>query len=103
MLKDRRIALEVCPTSKFVTGASSSINDRPVVDLLRSGIRIMIADDDPSTFSTNIVLELELLRAAGMISDELILVQSHGIDAAYCHSSVRDQFLTSLADVSWRH
>jgi len=48
---------------------ASSIGDHLVIGRLLSRIRITIGDDETSTFSTNIVLELELLRASGIFSD----------------------------------
>jgi len=100
MLIDREITLEVCPTSNVCTRAVESIQEHPVLKLLRAGVRISIGDDDPSTFSTNVQQELRLLSDAGMTQEEIFITQMYGARAAFCSDSVRNSLIETVQRAS---
>jgi len=102
LLKERRVTLELCPTSNVRTGAVRSFSAHPALTLLRAGIRISVADDDPATFSTDVVDELAHLVDVGMTLDEVRDVQQHGIDAAFCSPAARRELSTALQQAAPR-
>jgi aminodeoxyfutalosine deaminase len=57
LLVERRIPLEVCPTSNFLTGAASRDLPHPLVELDRAGVIVAIDADDPTLFGTSIARE----------------------------------------------
>jgi adenosine deaminase len=59
LLKERGVALEVCPTSNVLLGVASSLASHPLPALLREGLRITVASDDPALFGTDMLSELE--------------------------------------------
>ena len=57
MLAERRIALEVCPTSNMLTGAATPDLPHPLVELDAAGCVITIDADDPALFRTTLTDE----------------------------------------------
>lgn len=85
---DRRIALEVCPSSNLQTGASApwgtTIAAHPVTALLRRGFAVTISPDNRLMSGTSVRRELELLtEQAGWSRADLVTVQLHAARAAF--------------------
>lgn len=79
LLAEKRIPLEVCPTSNIRTGAldrqlgraAASIEDHPLPALFRHGIPVVLSTDDPPMFHTTLRAEYELALQMGLAADEL--------------------------------
>ncbi len=54
LLAHRGIALEVCPTSNFLTGVVSREKPHPILELDAAGCVVTVDADDPSLFRTSI-------------------------------------------------
>jgi len=63
LLRDRDVALEVCPTSNWLTNSVASTAAHPVRRLLESGVPTTISSDDPALFGIDLCHEYELLHA----------------------------------------
>ncbi len=70
-LADRKIPLEVCPTSNIRTGVYASIKDHPVRSLFESGVPLSISTDDPAFFGVTLNEELAGLRRLGFAWEEI--------------------------------
>lgn len=57
LLRERSIALEVCPTSNVCTGAVPSLDAHPLPALVAAGVPVTINSDDPPMFSTTLCAE----------------------------------------------
>ncbi|KUN35184.1 adenosine deaminase [Streptomyces longwoodensis] len=53
-LAERRIALEVCPTSNIATRAVRSLDEHPIREFVRAGVPVTINSDDPPMFGTDL-------------------------------------------------
>ena len=79
LLADRRIPLELCPTSNIKTGAldrqlrrkNATITDHPLPQLLRHGIPIVLSTDDPAMFHTTLQDEYQFVHCMGLTETEL--------------------------------
>lgn len=69
-LRDRRIALEVCPISNVMTGVVASIEQHPLPRLLEAGLTVTLNSDDPSMFGAPLTSQFELARGVFGLSDE---------------------------------
>jgi adenosine deaminase len=65
-LVERRIPLEVCPSSNVSLGVCVDLEHHPLPRLLEAGLAITLASDDPPLFSTT--LTDEYLRCAARFS-----------------------------------
>ncbi len=86
LLRDRRIPLEVCPTSNVATGLVPRFEDHPLPQYLEAGLVVTLNSDDPAMFGTS--LQEEFVRSADAFS--LTRQQVVGL----CENAIRHSFLT---------
>jgi adenosine deaminase len=60
-IADRRIPLEVCPTSNVKLGVYTDLASHPLPDLYIAGVPVTINSDDPPLFNTTLNDEVKLL------------------------------------------
>ena len=91
-LADRRVCLDVCPTSNALLGAVESLEAHPLPTLLAQGIPISLSADDPLLFSCSLLSEYELARRAFALDDhELASIA----EASIRHSTASDEHKAS--------
>ncbi len=91
LLADRRITLEVCPTSNLRTGAlarqfrkdAPSISQHPLPQLLRHGIPVALSTDDPSIFQTSLEDEYRHAQNMGLSEAELAELVSNSFTYSF--------------------
>jgi aminodeoxyfutalosine deaminase len=91
LLAERRIPLEVCPSSNLCTGAlqkqlkrpNVSLADHPLPTLLRHGIPIVLSTDDPPMFHTDLLGEYAHAAEMGLNQPELLRVSHAGFEFAF--------------------
>lgn len=59
-IRERKIPLELCLTSNYLTQAVPQISDHPFRLLTESGVITTLNTDDPGIFNTDLVKEIEL-------------------------------------------
>ena len=62
LLIDKKIPLEVCPSSNYLTQAFPKREDHPVKMLINEGVTITINTDDPGIFDYTLSEELEYIH-----------------------------------------
>ncbi len=83
-LAERRIPLEVCPTSNIATRAVATLDEHPIKEFVRSGVLVTINSDDPPMFGTD--LNNEFAVAARLLDlDERGLAElaKNGVEASF--------------------
>lgn len=84
VLAERRIPLEVCPSSNVCTRVYERLEDHPIKDLIDAGVIVTVNTDDPHMFGTNLSEEYRRLAATfGFGTDELAKLVINGIDASF--------------------
>jgi adenosine deaminase/aminodeoxyfutalosine deaminase len=86
VLADRRIALEICPTSNLRTGALASqlgddaagLAQHPMARLIRHGVPVVLSTDDPAMFHTTLGEEYQRAQEMGLTEKELEEVVAQG-------------------------
>ncbi|HLZ14277.1 MAG TPA: adenosine deaminase [Candidatus Acidoferrum sp.] len=79
LLANRRIPLELCPSSNILTGAlarqlsqeNAAIESHPLPQLLRHGVPITLSTDDPTMFHTDLATEYRHAHRMGLSESEL--------------------------------
>ena len=84
-LRERNIALEVCPTSNVCTRSVASLADHPLPALVAAGVPVTINSDDPPMFSTTLTQEY-------LIAATLLDTDADGL-AELARAAVRASFL----------
>ncbi|MDO4919342.1 adenosine deaminase [Kocuria sp.] len=87
-VRDRRIALELCPCSNLQTGASAAwgttVAAHPVTRMLRAGFTVTVSPDNRLMSGTSVSHELRLLRQeAGWSAADVVRVQRNAARAAF--------------------
>lgn len=83
-LRDRRIALEVCPTSNVRLGIVDRVEGHPIRSLVDAGLVVTVGSDDPPMFNTSRTDELFALhRNLGFTIDEIEQLILNGVEASF--------------------
>lgn len=83
-IRDRRIALEMCPTSNLQTGAATSIAAHPVTALKDLGFRVTVNTDNRLVSGTSMTREMSLLvDEAGWGVEDLRTVTVNAVKSAF--------------------
>ncbi|WP_058246405.1 adenosine deaminase [Tropicibacter naphthalenivorans] len=97
MLAEREITLEVCPGSNVFLGVFPSLDQHPIDQLRRRGVKVTVSTDDPPFFHTTMRDEyVNLAKTFGW--DEAILtdINKTAAGAAFCDQTTRDAILKKL-------
>ncbi len=102
MLRDRGVALEVCPTSNLQTGAVYSFSQHPLPDMLALGLRATLNTDDPSISDTTLTDEYRVaVTAMGISLSRIRQMVFHAVDAAFLPEGERQALREAF--VAWEH
>lgn len=93
-VRDRRIALEVCPTSNVQTGGAVSVAKHPATTLLRLGFAVTVNTDNRLQSGTSLSRELHaLVTEAGWTLDDVRTVTVTAARHAFCHEDERQDLI----------
>ena len=83
-IRDRRVALEMCPTSNLQTGAAASIAEHPITALKDLGFRVTLNTDNRLVSGTTMTREMSLLvEHAGWTVADLRTVTVNALKSAF--------------------
>lgn len=85
-LAERRIPLEVCPTSNIATRAVDRLENHPIREMYEAGVTVTVNSDDPPMFGTTLNREYE-------IAADLLDLDEHGL-AELARNAVRASFMS---------
>jgi adenosine deaminase len=99
-VRERGIALDVCPTSNVMTRSVPSLEEHPLPALLDAGLRCTIASDDPAMFGSPLAGEYERCRSAFGFGDErLAELARNGVRASFAPDALKEEL--QLAIEAW--
>lgn len=95
LLCERRVPLEICPTSNFLTGAVSRSQPHPFLKLYEAGVPVVVDADDPALFETSIEDEYRYVAdvAGAHVLRDMI---RHAIDASFASESLKEAMRDQL-------
>lgn len=83
-LAEKRIPLEVCPTSNMCIGVFDSWEQHPMRQLYDAGIPVSVNSDDPPMFNTTLTQEYQVLvDRFGFSLDEVEDITTGAIDVSF--------------------
>jgi adenosine deaminase len=84
MAIDHGVALEMCPTSNFLTQAVATVADHPARRLLREGVRVTLNTDNPGLMAIDLTHEYEVARAELRFTDQDVRAAVvHALEASF--------------------
>jgi adenosine deaminase len=94
LLDERRIPLEVCPTSNLHTSTFSDYRSHPLPFLLRRGLLATLNTDDPSISGIDLAHEYRIAREELDLDEvELLRLQENALHAAFLTPEERAELL----------
>lgn len=94
LLAERRIPLEVCPTSNLHTSTVRDYRSHPLPALLHRGIRCTLNTDDPSISGLDLAHEYRVAsEELGLSEAEIRRLQETAVEAAFLSSEERADLL----------
>ena len=98
-LKEKQIALEMCPTSNFQTKA---VKDKyPLREFLNAGLAVTINTDNRTVSDTTLTKDLELAtRLATLSTSELITLEKTAAKASFADAATKQSILEELDEFS---
>ena len=98
MVKDKGIALEICPTSNIFLGLFKDMKHHPLPKFYDAGIKISINSDDPPFMSTTLAKEYQRVQESYQYSDETMNnITRMAIESAFVETETKQQLLTKIA------
>ncbi|MCM0605580.1 MAG: adenosine deaminase [Xanthomonadaceae bacterium] len=83
-LAEKKILLEVCPTSNWLTRAAPEWKDQPLKKFLDAGVPVSINTDDPSMFGLTLPHEFRVAREKLGISEaEINKCKEYAVQASF--------------------
>jgi adenosine deaminase len=84
LLRDKKICLEMCPTSNFLTRAVPSLEQHPLPQILRAGIPVSINTDDPGIFGVSLPNEIMNCKTKmGLSQEEIDQCMEHACNHSF--------------------
>lgn len=97
IIQKRNIAIEMCPTSNFQTGAVTQAEDYPLMRWLESGIKVTVNTDNMTVSDTCIRDEIRFLELIYGLSDiQRNLLWMNAVDAAFLSNLDKEELRTQI-------
>jgi adenosine deaminase len=96
LLAERRIPLEVCPTSNHLTGAAPAEAIHPIGALDAAGCLVTLDADDPALFGTSLLEEYRLVEQ-WLGEDAVLRFARNGIEASFAPEATKARLRTRFA------
>lgn len=97
MVKDKGIALELCPTSNIFLGLFKDMDGHPFPIFYESGIKISINSDDPPFMNTTLAQEYKRVQEAYKYSDDIMnSITKMAIESAFVDEQTRKELLNKM-------
>lgn len=97
ILKDRNIALELCPTSNIQFGLFPDYQHHPLPQFLEAGLNISINSDDPPFMSTTLGEEYKRVQTAYQYSDKtMTAITAMAIESAFVDEETKKKLRAKL-------
>jgi adenosine deaminase len=98
-LRDRRVTLDLCPTSNIQAGTFGRLADHPLPHLLRAGVPVTLSTDDRTVSDLDLVEEYHrAIDVLGLTSAELLATARHAYRAAFLQhdEALRERLLSAF-------
>ena len=93
LLKERNVALEVCPTSNYLTQVVTKLALHPLRALANEGIALTLSTDDPGIFNYTLSEELNKVHEVlGFSEEEIRHFQATGYRHSFIAETVKAPF-----------
>jgi adenosine deaminase len=91
IIKNRRICLEMCPTSNRITRTVGDMADYPLRKFIDMGIKVTINTDDSAIVRTDIANEFQCaIQLANLTDNEVNRLKINAVEASFASNEDKD-------------
>ncbi len=91
LLKDKNIALEICPKSNLDTKTISKYEELPIKQFVKEGIRVTINTDDMTVSNTTLKQEYKTLAKLGFKEKDAHEFALNSIEASFANKKIKQK------------
>ena len=103
-LTERRVPLEICPTSNLCTGAlarqlgkgEARLEEHPLPRILREGVPATLSTDDPAMFRTTLNREYAAAQSLGLSPREVVHLARASFEFAFLPRADKEALLAAF-------
>lgn len=96
-IKDRKIPLEICPISNYLTQSFKTYPEHPIRQLMSAGILTTINSDDPGVFATTLSDDYQVLQDVhGFTMEDFKRCNSIAYQCSFIPEKEKARFKTEL-------
>jgi adenosine deaminase len=96
-VEEKKVALEVCPTSNVQTKAVNRIESHPIEDFINNGLKVTINTDNRTVSNTTLTREIKkVMETFNFDLDVYKRIYSDAVSAAFTSEEDKDLLLTYL-------
>lgn len=97
LIKDKGIALEICPSSNIVLQVYDRLEAHPIAQFYQEGVTISINSDDPPFFATSIAKEYALAQNTfGFTDCDIQRISTMAIEASFAEKELKKRLLARV-------
>lgn len=97
MLADRKIPLELCPTSNLKTSVFKEYAEYPLKQFIDAGVIITINTDDPGVEGTTLTKELNILKDTfGLSGNDIKRFLINAANSAFTTETIKNELLKKI-------
>jgi adenosine deaminase len=89
LVKDCNVALEVCPTSNWLTQCVKRIEDHPLKFLYDQGVKVTLNSDDPQIMGIDLVNEYEVAEKLGMNREQFMQMNKWALEKSFVDPEIK--------------
>ncbi len=92
LVAERGVALEMCPTSNWLTRGVPRVGDHPIRRLLHGGVSVTLNTDDPGLMGIDLVHEWRVARdEIGFTDEDFAAVTRNALEASFVAPEEKDR------------
>jgi aminodeoxyfutalosine deaminase len=96
-LAERRIPLEVCPTSNIATRSVPTLDEHPVKEMTAAGALVTINSDDPPMFGTDLNTEYAIAaRLLGLDPPGIAALARNAVEASFLDTATKNRISAEI-------
>jgi adenosine deaminase len=101
LLAERRIPLDICPSSNVRLGLYPSLTDHPIEQLRKAGVPVSVNTDDPALLGLRLEIEYgSCADAFGWTQEDCREIAKNSVTASFADAAVKHEIMNQIA--VWR-
>ena len=99
LVKDMDVALEVCPTSNWLTNIVKRIEDHPLRYLYEQGVKVTLNSDDPHIMNISLTHEYEVAaKKLGIQKEQFVQMNKWALEKSFLPQEIKQDLKKKISE-----